>query len=565
VRFDAVQEKSAYPGAIPYFPTLSWPEHDMVHTTRIQAYIICLAAGLILPGSFGDLVVAGGAAQDLLTAQEKSGKQIYVHGTSSGGREILAYLGESSLEVPGRTMPCANCHGLDGQGNPEGGVVPSNLTWEALTKPYGVTHPGGRTHPPYTDRALARAITRGLDPAGNKLLNVMPHYQLSQEDLGDLVAYLKQLGKDRDPGLTENSITIGTTIPARADLAGIGQAIKAVTTAFFEEVNSRGGIYNRKIELKINETSYPPKTTSAIVKRFIQDKQIFAMTSAFTAGADKELAALMDNLHVPLIGPLTLYPQGGFPLNRHVFYILSGIDGQARALVNFACQRMPDKRAGVLIVYSDDQMTKVVLEAIKDQCQKNGCGPPETYSYPHADSDVPTFAARLKQTSKSVIFFLGTGREAIALMKEATELRWSPTFYLPGAVAGNEILEAPPSFGQKIFISVSSSPDEQTAEGIEEFRALAAKHKLPAHHLGVQKSVYSAVKVLIEGLKRAGKDLSREKLIQALEGLYEYPTGVTPAVTYGLNRRIGAMGAYVVTIDLEKKQILPASGWIDSN
>ncbi|MGH8508257.1 MAG: ABC transporter substrate-binding protein [Gammaproteobacteria bacterium] len=534
----------------------------MEHSTKPPANISCLAfiAGLILPVVFDDPVFATGAAEGPLTAEEKSGKRIYVHGTSPGGHEILAYVGESSLEVPGRTMPCANCHGLDGRGKPEGGVIPSNLTWEALTKPYGVTHPGGRTHPPYTDRTLELAITRGLDPAGNKLLIVMPRYQLSQEDMADLVAYLKRLGKDRDPGLTENSITIGTTIPARADLAGIGEAIKAVTTAFFEEVNSRGGIYNRRIELKINETADTP--IAANVKRFIQEEQVFAMTSAFIAGADKELAALMDNLEVPMVGPLTLYPQGGHPLNRHVFYVLSGVDGQARALANFACRKMPDKRAGVLVVYSDDKMAKGVLEAIKDQCQKSGCGPPETYRYPYADSDVPTFAAKLKQTNRSVIFFLGTGGEAMALMNEAAVLHWSPTFYLPGAVAGNEILDAPPSFSQKIFISVSNSPDDYTSEGIEEFRALAVKHKLPAHLLAVQSSAYSAAKILIEGLTRAGKDLSREKLIQALEGLYEYPTGVTPAVTYGINRRIGAMGAYVVTIDLEKKRFLPASGWI---
>jgi hypothetical protein len=59
--------------------------------------------------------------------------------------------------------------------------------------------------------------------------------------------------------------------------------------------------------------------------------------------------------------------------------------------------------------------------------------------------------------------------------------------------------------------------------------------------------------------------VSREKLIQALEGLYQYPTELTPAITYGPNRRIGAMGAYVVQIDLKEKRLLPASGWIDIN
>jgi len=68
---------------------------------------------------------------------------------------------------------------------------------------------------------------------------------------------------------------------------------------------------------------------------------------------------------------------------------------------------------------------------------------------------------------------------------------------------------------------------------------------------------------LVEALKRAGKDLSREKLIQTLEGFYEYSTGLTPLITYGPNRRVGAMGAYVVSINLKEKQFAPASGWIE--
>jgi hypothetical protein len=68
--------------------------------------------------------------------------------------------------------------------------------------------------------------------------------------------------------------------------------------------------------------------------------------------------------------------------------------------------------------------------------------------------------------------------------------------------------------------------------------------------------------VLVESLKRAGKDLSREKLIQTLEGLYEYQTGLTPALTYGPNRRVGARGAHVITINLKDKQLVPVDGWI---
>jgi ABC-type branched-subunit amino acid transport system substrate-binding protein len=499
-----------------------------------------------------------------LTPQERRGKQIYVQGSSSSGREVLAYLGEASLEVPGSAMACANCHGLDGQGKPEGGVIPSNLSWEALTKPYGITHPSGRTHPPYTERALELAITRGLDPAGNKLLNVMPRYQMSLEDMTDLIAYLKRVGHDRDPGMTENSITIGTIVPTKAELADVGQAVKAVLTAFFSEVNSRGGIYSRKIELKFVETAETPTATGANVRRFIQDERVFALASPFTAGADREITTLMRELEVPMVGPLTLYPQISYPLNRHVFYLLSGIDGQARALVKFASERLPDQKAGVLVVYPEGEMSAVVLEAIKDQCQKSVCGPLQAYSYQHAAFDAPALTEKLSQMSKNVVFFLGTSEEAVALMKEAEKLRWSPSLYVPGA-AGSGILNAPLSFNKKVFLSFPTTPADQTAEEVGEFRALAAKYKLPTQHLAVQLSAYSSAKILVEGLKRAGKDISREKLIETLEGLNQYATGLTPAVTYGPNRRIGAMGAYIVTIDLEKREFLSAGPWVNTN
>lgn len=535
---------------------------------KIKAAVICLAllAGLMLVLQSGRRAFAvAPSRQTTLTPQEKRGKQIYVQGTSSSGREILAYLGDASLEVPGSAMACANCHGLNGEGKPEGGVVPSNLTWEALTKPYGVTHSSGRTHPPYTERAVELALTRGLDPAGNKLLNVMPRYQMSREDMADLLAYLKRLGKDIDPGVSDERIVIGTVLPTREDLAGIGQAIKAVTTAYFEEVNSQGGIYNRKVELKFIGTAETPAATSANVRRFIQTELVFALTGAFTAGADSELASLMNELEVPLVGPLTLYPQVGYPLNRHVFYLLSGTDGQARALVNFASQKLPDKKAGVAVVYPESELAAGVLEAIKDQCQKKSCGPLETYSYQRARFDAPACASKLSQTNKNIVFFLGTGEEGLALMKEADKLRWSPLLYLPGAAVGKEVFDAPLSFNRKIFISFPTSPVDQTAEGIAEFRALATKHKLPATHLATQLSAYSAAKILVEGLKRTGKDVSREKLIETLEGLRQYATGLTPAVTYGPNNRIGAMGAYVITIDLEKKEFLPASAWVNTN
>ena len=500
-------------------------------------------------------------AQDALTPQESRGKQIYVQGKGSSGREILAYLGASSIEVPGSAMPCANCHGLDGQGKPEGGVNPSDLRWESLTKPYGVANANGRKHPPYTERALELAITRGTDPAGNKLPDVMPRYQMSREDLSDLIVYMKRLGKDRDPGISEDKIVIGTVVPLKGGLMELGQAVKAATSAYFQELNSQGGIYHRTFEVKFAETGDTPAATRANVERFLKDEQVFAMTGAFIAGSEQEIVTLAREREVPLVGPMTLFPLTGFPINRQVFYLLSGVDGQARALIDFAAKRPELKNSGAAIASPETEINARVIEAIKDESIKAGLPAPEVLSYSRGHFTADETAKKLKQTGRQAVFFLGDSEEALAFMKESEKLSWFPVVYLP-VPSSRKLFEAPLGFKDKLFCSFPTAPADQTAAGIKEFRDLAEKYKLPPDHLAAQLQACSAARILVEGLKRAGRDVSRERLIVALEGLNRFETGSTPPITYGPNRRVGALGAYVVMIDLEAKQFGPVSPWI---
>jgi ABC-type branched-subunit amino acid transport system substrate-binding protein len=503
-------------------------------------------------------------AQVPLSPQESRGKEIYLLGTSKSGRNILAYMGDESMEVPGSAMPCANCHGLSGQGKPEGGIEPSNITWEALTKPYGVTHSSGRKHPPYTARALEFAITRGLDPGGNRLQYAMPRYQMSKEDLDDLVLYLKRLGTDVDAGISEEKIVIGTALPASGPLADMGQAVKDVITAYFAEVNSQGGIYNRRIELKFTETGANAATTRANIERLIKDEKVFAMTSVFLAGAEKEVLPALAQLETPVIGPMTLFPQPGSPLNRQVFYLLSGNTGQAQALVSFML-RKTDEKDGITVLYQMSDLNSGILDAIKTQMEKDARKAPKIYAY--TDSlDAPEYVKQMRRDgAPPVIFFLGSAQDLTSFMQEAAKVNWFPQILLQGGGVSASIFDAPAGFDGKIFFTLPTSPTDQKPDALMEFKALMEKYKLSQKHLAAQVTAYSGAKVLVEALKRAGKELSREKLIQSLEGIYQYSTGLTPQISYGPNRRIGATGAYIVVLDLKEKKFVPAAGWVEIN
>jgi ABC-type branched-subunit amino acid transport system substrate-binding protein len=122
----------------------------------------------------------------------------------------------------------------------------------------------------------------------------------------------------------------------------------------------------------------------------------------------------------------------------------------------------------------------------------------------------------------------------------------------------------PATFSNHIFVSFPSVPRDVSPAGLAELRALEEKYKFAHRHVASQLNAFAAAKIFTEALKRAGRDLSREKLITALEGLYEYDTGVTPSITFGPNRHVGAMGAYVMSIDPAKREFV-STGWVNNN
>ena len=74
----------------------------------------------------------------------------------------------------------------------------------------------------------------------------------------------------------------------------------------------------------------------------------------------------------------------------------------------------------------------------------------------------------------------------------------------------------------------------------------------------------AAAEVLLEGLRRCGRDLTRDGLIEKLEGLRQLDTGYAPPLTFGPSRRLGAHGAWLVRLDLAGQRLEPEDGWVEA-
>ncbi len=497
-----------------------------------------------------------------LTPSERRGRAIYLRGETSSPRPTIAVVGE--LEVPANTMSCAGCHGRKGEGKTEGGVTAGNLTWANLTKPYGHIHSNERKHGPFSESSFTTAVVRGVDPAGNNLAVAMPRYRMTMEDMNDLLAYIKRLEFDRDPGLTADSIEVGVPLPSGAALAETGQTIRQALTAYFEDLNAHGGIYNRKVKLHFTGTGAAEALTN--LRTLSQQEQAFAFIGGITAGADKQIGSFAREEEIPFIGPATLLPQVERPPNRYVFYLLPGVSEQATALVNFADRQLGLKKPRAAVLYPSGELPSAAAEAVLSRAKEVGWGNVVKLPYSVESFDANRIVQQLKTDSAEAVFIFGTGKETESLLRAANALQWSPYVFSLGVFAPQDLAaNLPASFNKRLFFAFPTVPADLTAEGAAEYRTLAEKYKLPPSHTAAQLASLAAAKTFVEGLKRAGADVSREQLVTALESLYEYETGFTPKLIFGPNRRVGAAGAYVITIDADTKQFVSVGGWVAAN
>jgi mono/diheme cytochrome c family protein len=424
----------------------------------------------------------------VIAAPQDLGKRIYTTGTSPAGT-IRAAMGDGETVVAS-VVPCASCHGADGRGRAEGGAVPSDIRRETLTRPYSVTSPSQRRHGPYDDRSLLRAITMGIDSAGNPLSNVMPRYQLARADAAALLAFLSTLGAQRDPGLTDDTVTIGVLLPPSEDAAA---GVRASLTAWIDDVNKSGGIFDRRIAIRFAQ---PGSGTADRVDKLQDLAQTFALVAADTEGAEEQLAAAAEKLEIPLLTTISRMPANGRGGYRFVFELFAGVENQNRVLLRAATE---DGRSRPLLIVG--------------------------------------------------------GSEALAA--DARRLGFTHVELIQTAAVPDTIRRARPD---SLLLVAAPLAHPIVFSEDNPLRTYVAFPTLPSDRSPRAQAALASAALFVDAMRRAGRDVSRASLIDALDTTAQLSTGFAPPVSFSATHRIGSTGAYIVVI--EHGKTAPAR-WMD--
>jgi ABC-type branched-subunit amino acid transport system substrate-binding protein len=507
----------------------------------------------------------GAWAQSALSPQETRGKQIYLKGEVDGGSEIKAYLGDGDLELSAKAFPCANCHGLKGQGLKEGGLQPPPINWTALTAE-SRSALTGRLRAPYNEAGLARAISRGLDSTGGRLHPGMPAYRMTAEQMSDLIAYLKRIGNeaDVDPGLAVDTVKVGAALPMTGPLAHIGEDVKAVLAAYFAEVNSQGGIYGRHFALTVGDSRGEPAGTLDATRRLVEQDQVFALVGSFEPGGSKATNEFLRRSEVPLIGPVTLSRRESTLPNPYVFYLMPSFADQSRVLADYvsakAAQEKESRTARLAVIYARGDFSADAVEGLKAQAKMHSMEIVSEIGYAAGAFRAASAVEECASKKPGYVFFFGASGDILSFAREMEKAKLNATLLSSLVMLGRVAFELPPGVASRTLLSYPAPLPRE--EELSDFNALMRKTNVASRHPAMQRTAYAAARVFVEAMKSCGRQTSRTGLVSAIEKLRDFRTGVLPPLTFGPNNRVGATGSYVVGIDPDKTRIVPLSEWL---
>jgi ABC-type branched-subunit amino acid transport system substrate-binding protein len=505
---------------------------------------------------YAALAVAGGLAWAApLTPQEAKGKALYVEGIGAKGKPVKAYIGDESSAVDGDTLPCAGCHGDDGRGRPEGGIVPTDVTWSNLTKPYGHHHGNYRQHPAFTERSLATALARGTDPAGNPLDSAMPRFALTKADLNALVAYLKRLDTDPIPGVDDTRIRLATVLPLSGAHEATGRDMQAVLQAYFDTVNAGSGLYNRRLELEVVALETKPEATAAKLRKLLVAEQVFAVLAPYAPGQEEALSALLEQAQVPYLAPLSDFPAEN---SRSGFFLAPGVETRAKTLLDYAGKRLDKQAPQITLIYPDAPGYRQAAAAMTADARARGWPAPLQANHT-PDADNPVLKESVMLQSTDAVLFLGGENALRAWSAQSREGLTQPLLLLAGIPQGRLTQDLPEADLERLALALPFAPDALKPEAMEPLRGLQRKAGVGDRSLYPESYAIAGTSLLVQALKQAGRELSRRKLVEALENLRQVPVPPWPDLSFSPSRHIGLDSLPVYTIDPQTRRLLPAN------
>lgn len=325
----------------------------------------------------------------------------------------------------------------------------------------------------------------------------------------------------QDAGISSKSLTIGCSASLTGPLAGFGRDIKQGAEAALAQINARGGIHGRMVQLQILDDGYVPQRTTENVQQMISQGSAFALLSCVGTPNNAGILPMIEDAGIPYVAPFT----GASSLRkgaRNVFHVRASYTDEVRRLVQ-RLAGMGLKDIGV--VYLDNAYGREMLEDSTRFLADQGLKPLVQVALATDGKNLSDVLAKVGQARPAAVLLATAGAVSVELVRGLKTN--NPGVLMAGlsVTLTSEGLKQLGDAGSGLALTmVMPDPTRAKTALVRDYQAAMRARGIQEFNLGTLES-YTNTRVLAEGLERAGADPTRSKLRTALAGIRNLDLG----------------------------------------
>ena len=358
------------------------------------------------------------------------------------------------------------------------------------------------------------------------------------------------------PGVTDNQILIGSCSALDGPARFLGLQTIVGATAYLNRVNAEGGVHGRKIQLLAFDDGYEPANAENCFKR-LQKEGIFSAGFFVGTPTAAKYVPLAEANKVPVVGLFTGAELLYTPLKHYVLNVRASYYDETREQVENLWNVLGIHRIGV--IYQDDAFGQAVLSGLQLALKKHNAAPMGMGTFPRNTLDVEKGISAVRSMNPGAVLIVGPYAPVAEIVKKAHSTGWNPIFLTVSFVGTEKFITEAGKDAEGTVITQVVPPYTRVDFPTVALYREALRTYYPAEQPNfVSLEGFVDAMVLVEGLKRAGKDLTREKLITALESIQNKDVGLGPKLIlkYSPTRHKGFDQTYTTVVRDGKPEIL---------
>ncbi|MDP1684392.1 ABC transporter substrate-binding protein [Hydrogenophaga sp.] len=335
--------------------------------------------------------------------------------------------------------------------------------------------------------------------------------------------------------LSDSRIVLGQSAPFTGASEQLGSQFHIGAQAYFAALNAKGGVNGRTIEIKKLDDGYEPERCAANTRQFIAD-DVFALFGYI--GTPTSLAALplATEAKLPFFAPFTGAQALREPFNRYAIHVRASYFDETAAIVR-QITSTGIKKIGVF--YQNDAYGKTGLDGVTRALKALDLEPTVLGTVERNSTDVAAAVKTIMDQKPEAVVQIGAYKAVSTFVRLARRAGFIGNFYNVSFVGTQALIDELGAEARGVAVSqVMPFPyTPATPLSGEYLAAIKDRRGIEPNYSGMEGFV--AAKVFSEGVRRAGRALTREGFINAVQGMQNVNLGGFP-VDFGPAKHTGS-------------------------